>query len=545
LTVTTRKGQHHYFKRTQGTFAKSDSHNTGNYPERIDVKAGRGFVVLPPSTGKDVDIDEAENVAELTEATQEFIDAVFIHNGRQAPRPPAEKTPCPLPLPADMDHTTARISAMLAHVDPGSGYDNWLHGLMAIYHETGGSEDGLALANAWSSKGHKYNGEEEIRTKWDSFGSHTGTPVTIGTVIKMLEEKGIDWIDVCDAVEPQFTQCEYTVSPPNEQPLVVPSSPGHSLARYSLTGKLHLLEKESVEQVLILGDLALMGQITVFYAAPNTGKTLLTLWLLIQAIKSGNIDPSKIYYINVDDSLSGLIMKLRLAEKYGFHMLAEGHSDFRADDLVGILSKRESTDFCKVIRRFVMQGGTCIELAHVNKNPGRDGRPVYAGTTDIIEDVDCAYTLQVISDPEAHEKVVEFNNIKRRGDVCQQAAYRYSTQRNLHYIELLQSIEPVEDEELLPLHQAEEARSDAESINTITQCIQEGINTKMDLAAEAAKRTGISRRATIAVIEKYTGTDSAAHQWTFDVGERGAKVYHLLDPGTSPDSAEDTVSLTS
>ena len=58
LTVTTSKGQHHYFRRASGTYAKSDSHSTENHPERIDVKTGRALVILPPSTGKEVDIDE-------------------------------------------------------------------------------------------------------------------------------------------------------------------------------------------------------------------------------------------------------------------------------------------------------------------------------------------------------------------------------------------------------------------------------------------------------------------------------------------------------
>ena len=58
LTVNTSKGQHHYFRRASDTYAKSDSHNTEKHPERIDVKTGRALVVLPPSTGKEVDIDE-------------------------------------------------------------------------------------------------------------------------------------------------------------------------------------------------------------------------------------------------------------------------------------------------------------------------------------------------------------------------------------------------------------------------------------------------------------------------------------------------------
>jgi hypothetical protein len=256
----------------------------------------------------------------------------------------------------------------------------------------------------------------------------------------------------------------------------------------------------------------------------------------------------------VDDSLSGVIMKLRLAEKFGFHMVAEGHSDFRADDLLDILtdlikkgqckgvviipdtlkkftdimSKRNSTAFSKIIRRFVMLGGTCIALAHVNKSPGRDGKPVYAGTTDIIEDADCAYTLQAISDAGAMEKVVEFNNIKRRGDVCQQAAYRYSTQKGISYSDLLLSIRPVEDTELVNLQQAADLQSDAEVISAVTRCIREGTNTKTQLAVDTAKLSNISKRAALKIIEKYTGSDPDMHKWDYEVHDRGAKKYRVL-----------------
>ena len=61
-----------------------------------------------------------------------------------------------------------------------------------------------------------------------------------------------------------------------------------------------------VEQQSLLDGLALMGQATVLYAAPNTGKTLLVLWLLIQAIKEGRVDPSLVFYINCDDSADRL-----------------------------------------------------------------------------------------------------------------------------------------------------------------------------------------------------------------------------------------------
>jgi hypothetical protein len=58
LVIKTTKGEHHYFKRDVGSVAKSDSHSTEQYPERIDVKTGRALVVLPPSGGREVMIND-------------------------------------------------------------------------------------------------------------------------------------------------------------------------------------------------------------------------------------------------------------------------------------------------------------------------------------------------------------------------------------------------------------------------------------------------------------------------------------------------------
>ena len=66
------------------------------------------------------------------------------------------------------------------------------------------------------------------------------------------------------------------------------------------------LAQEYSEQVLILRLIILMYQTSVIYAVPNTGKTLIILWLLINAIRQGKIDPSNEYYLNVDDTSHGL-----------------------------------------------------------------------------------------------------------------------------------------------------------------------------------------------------------------------------------------------
>ena len=558
LVVTTSRGEHHYFRRAEGSHAKSDAHSTEAHPERIDVKTGRALVVLPPSGGRQVKVFGGDDVNALTVADQNFIDAVYRHNGRDAPRPPDVKPPCPQLRPSDLDQVTARLNEMLKHLDPDCGYRDWVNVLMATHHETGGSEQGFALANAWSGRGQKYRGEAEIRIKWESFRNYAGTPITVGTIIKVLAVNGIDWIEVCDSLEPPFEVCGYEVIHRIEQRPTQPAESGHPLSRYSLKGKSEFLEREAVLQKPLLGNLALMGQSTVFYAAPNTGKTLIILWLLSRAIEAGIIDPSMVYYVNVDDSQAGVVEKLRIAEQHGFHLLAEGNCGFRSNDLLNILNdliltnrcngvviildtlkkftdvmdKHASTEFSKVIRRFVMRGGTCISLAHVNKNAGADGRPVYAGTTDILEDADCAYTLRVIDHPDDPQlRIVEFENIKRRGNVCRRAVYGYSNVPGLSYSELLQSVRPIDDAEMTSINQSAALNADADVIEAVSTCIRDGIVRKMQLADAAAARSGASRRSVLKIIECYTGDDPISHRWSYRVQKHGAKVFQLL---TSP-----------
>ena len=574
MTVKTSKGTHHYFKRAAETFSKSDSHSTQEHPDRLDVKTGRAMVILPPSTGKSLDIDEAENAGELPEVSQAFIDAVFRHNGRPAPRPfvsvPSENS-----ASESSSQETAQLKALLDQLPSDIGYDDWLHGGMAIFHETGGSSEGLDLFDAWSSKGRSYKGRKEIEDKWRSFNVTQNSPVTIGTLIKMVRDNGgtgptdftvvpFEVVEAVEAVKASPKPCAPKMSAvlSEVKPMVAAVTPDRKAAnpldKFSLRGMSDALEKNVVASAPLLGEVALMGQVTVYFAAPNTGKTLITSSLLIDAIKEGHVDPTSVYYLNMDDTSQGLLEKLRMAEEYNFHMLAEGHLDFTAKEFpkflrkmtetdqasgvviildtlkkfVNLMDKRLTSDFTNIVRSFVTKGGTVIALAHTNKNPDQDGKQVYGGVSDTLNDIDCAYTIAEISDQDG-TKVVEFANIKRRGNVVQSAAYSYCVGNKISYNEILSSVQSLDQSTLKPVKQAEAIKSDTEVITAVTACITGGVNTKMKLAEATAKTTHISKRSAIQIIEKYTGTDPTSHRWTFSTGDRGAKVFALLEAAPS------------
>ncbi|MEF8723408.1 MAG: PriCT-2 domain-containing protein [Candidatus Accumulibacter delftensis] len=551
LKVKTSRGFHHFFRLVKGTHVRSDSHSSEQFPHRIDVKADGGQIVLTPSSGKKIVTLDVVHFCALSFVGQAFIDSVFLHNSREVPRPAAVRAADASPAtPTSIE----KIAALLKHLDASCGHDDWVRVLMAVFHETQGSQAGLELANDWSSHGSTYKGRRDIETQWRSFRSDHPNPITVGTLIKMAREAGADTNAIMQTGE-KFELCEYEAVEPGSAPpaAVADDTP---LSKYSLLGHSEELEKQCVGQVTIFGNMILQGQASVIYAKPNTGKTLMTLSLLGEAIQAKRIDPSKVYYINMDDNGHGLAEKSRIADDFGFHMLADGHRGFEAkffrhamDEMIATdtargviivldtlrkfvdtMSKDRASEFAGLIRRFILKGGTVVALAHTNKKAAPDGKPIYAGTTDIIDNFDCAFTLAAADQQsEAGRKVVVFENIKRRGNVALSASYSYAVEGRISYAELLMSVEVVSTEQLLPIQKAAKLQSDDPVIAAVTACIHEGIDSKMKLADAAADRAKVSKRVALAVIERYSGNDPAVHRWKFEVRARGAKVFVLLE----------------
>jgi hypothetical protein len=438
--------------------------------------------------------------------------------------------------------TSLQLKAVLEVTNPFCSADEQDEILKALHHETAGSADGLALADDWCSRGNSHPGTEALTSKWHSFDGCADDQVTIDTIRSRVEAHGFDWDETCRQAEKD--------SSPSENPL----------DKFSLKGKRDQLLRDAVEQEFALEPLALMGQATAIFGASNTGKSLTILHLTAYAASLGIIDLTKLYYFNADDSYAGVLEKLEHADEFGYHMIVEGHQGFSADQLPIILddlianrqakgiiivldtgkkfvdpmSKREGRKFGKHARRFVLHGGTIIVLAHTNKHMDSEGKPIYAGTTDIVEDFDCAYLLyEVSADVDTATKMVQFENIKNRGKVARQASFRYSIAEGLSYREILDSVERIGQDEVASMKQAAELESDALVIEAITHFISEGIDTKMALADAAAKRSGVSKRTALRVLEKYCGDNPDLHRWNFQVYERGAKRYHPLNPITA------------
>ena len=331
-----------------------------------------------------------------------------------------------------------------------------------------------------------------------------------------------------------------------------------NMAQFALNGQSQEMKRKMHEDKYILKDIAILGQWTVIYAAPNAGKTLITLKMLIDSIESGGLNGNDIFYINADDTYKGFQQKLEIAEKYGFYMLMPGQNNFEVNKFqnylkqminsgvskgkiivldtlkkfTNLMDKSQSSGFGVVIRDFVSSGGSVISLAHVNKHKDELGNSVHSGTSDIKDDCDCCYVVDV-NNPDAILKTVIFRNEKSRGDVARKKTFQYRNENGISYLDILDSIETLSEHEAKVMHELnainDRLKVNYPIINAVSDSIRDGIKLKTSLVEHVNKTTGISKSKIINVLEQHAGLDfSRGHRWKVTTGDKNAQTYSLL-----------------
>ena len=327
-----------------------------------------------------------------------------------------------------------------------------------------------------------------------------------------------------------------------------------SLKNFSMQGQAEVMKKKMLDDIFVLAFIALLGQATTIYARANTGKTLLVLWMLIESIIEKRIKGENVIYVNADDTFSGFIQKLELAEKYGFHMLMPNQNGFEPQAMQGylrqmidddtarnsiiildtlkkftdLMDKKAGSGFMSRVREFIAAGGTIISLAHTNKNKNGEGKSVFCGTSDIVDDCDCVYILDTVSTTDS-VKVVLFENIKNRGNVVNELSVSYSVAQGVNYLERFNSIKIGSETETLQakveISVNAELNNDKASIQAITEAIEavQGSCIKTELIKSAHEGSNISRRLLLKTLEKYTGI-----LWVESKGDKNSHSYELI-----------------
>jgi hypothetical protein len=331
------------------------------------------------------------------------------------------------------------------------------------------------------------------------------------------------------------------------------------LSAYAMNGRSVEMRQQMLDDKYVLDRIAILGQWTTFYAAPNTGKTLLTIWMLVQQVKAGEIEGSKIHYVNADDHYKGSVEKLELLEPHKINVLIPNQNNFDTDKLTrligqltkdneamgqviildtlkkftDLMDKKAATAFGKLARSFVGAGGTIITLAHTNKNRNDEGKRVFVGTSDILDDCDCSYVIDG-GGPDGHNKYrAIFDNNKARGDVAQKVAFQYSKLDGCTYEQLLNSIVRLGKKEAKAADKENQLRKDIRvdktTVDAILEALGDGELSTQAILSHVTEETPIGRRPAKNALIKWTGEDyDQGHRWTFRRGEKNEKLYTRL-----------------
>ncbi|MDG1725881.1 MAG: AAA family ATPase [Emcibacteraceae bacterium] len=234
----------------------------------------------------------------------------------------------------------------------------------------------------------------------------------------------------------------------------------------SATTRLEEMKQNIVNDNFILSDIALQGQITLLFAEAGSGKTLIIMKLLINAIQESRIEAENVYYINADDNYKGLHTKAEIAEEYGFLMINHAENNMKPSDILNMfdklrkedgldgivivldtlkkfadmMSKSAQKELMEGLRILCMDGATVIIAGHTNKHKSSEGELVYEGTGDTLNDIDCAYSMNKMSPDNEEQQVIEFRNVKSRGSNIEKASYQYSKTSNAEYVDLMNSV---------------------------------------------------------------------------------------------------------
>lgn len=353
----------------------------------------------------------------------------------------------------------------------------------------------------------------------------------------------------------EFTAVTPTQGDAPANTILTAESPLNILLTAAANGDSMKMKQQMSTDKFILKDLAILGQWTVFYAGPNTGKTLLTLWMLREAIIAGQIAGIDVFYANCDDTFKGGVEKLEIAEQVGFNMLLPNIRGFKPDTLLAtmkamaenneangkvimldtlkkftdLMDKRVSSQFGDIARAFVSAGGSIICLAHVNKHKNTDGKSVYSGTADIRDDADCVYTIETLSKSDGFCNTtitVEFECSKSRGDVADKLAFQYTKEKGAGYRALFDSVKRVSKDvvasEIAAAETTEQEFNDKNIIEHIKTAITNDVTSKRAIEMFVMESYGDSRRTVNRVLEKYED-----RLWRVDKGLHNKSVYRL------------------
>ncbi|EJG0740990.1 PriCT-2 domain-containing protein [Cronobacter sakazakii] len=157
---------------------------------RVDIRANTDHVlgskngIIDIKPGKIINLPHVDKIVKLD------VSCVAVPFPKHDDN--VDRTKIPMPTGANVEE----VRDALTFIDPDCEHDDWKDIGMALQSEFGDS--GLSLWDEWSSKGAKYPGTRELRSKYRTFKPKAGG-VTIRTLFKMARDSGWNSRKVIDA----------------------------------------------------------------------------------------------------------------------------------------------------------------------------------------------------------------------------------------------------------------------------------------------------------------------------------------------------------
>lgn len=264
---TARDGLHYLY-----TAPASDRYQTGtdlfldgHQRKGLDLRAAGGYVIWWPLHGGEV---VGDTIAPLPAG---LIDERRFDAAR-------DLAPLPKASPRTWRKEEPRLIEALRHLKP-EGYEGWIRIGMALHHASDGSEAGFALWHDWSAKGDSYDGIDDCRYHWASFGRYAGRSlITVSSVFSAAKEAGYE---VPPATRPETPPIE-AYAGDRELAASKPAATDPATTTSSLIKATWAKEYATLSATkFLVGNLIESGSLVLVFGESNTGKSTFAIDLAV------------------------------------------------------------------------------------------------------------------------------------------------------------------------------------------------------------------------------------------------------------------------
>ena len=261
----TPRGGLHYVYRSTDRYQTGTDLVLGGSPRRgIDLRANGGYVIWWPA-----------HLAQVNDSPVAPLPAGLIDERRfDAKR---DMAPLPAATPQQWKAERQKVAQALEFLTP-DGYEFWIRIGMALHSASGGSDDGFSLWHDWSATGDSYDGVEDCRYHWASFGGYQGRPIGLGTLFAAAKQEGYCATPMRQELPPVEI---YEDDPPSEDEGMpedaaetAQEAQGDAPARHPLSWATLATEDPPERKWAIPGWLGI-GYMTLLAGSGGVGKTLL------------------------------------------------------------------------------------------------------------------------------------------------------------------------------------------------------------------------------------------------------------------------------